>query len=384
MPAGRQTHSRMTSSAGPVHAGVAAVAGVGQIGVRSRSWALVRAAYAAPARSSSRPGSAGLGKCAAAARRPALVQSRRRGRPGRLRCGITHAGLPGGGSASGRSCRSTSARTTPVQVPSAPGSANRAASCSIWPRSSASACIGEPQRAAVQVDLPAAARTLGLVCRRDVHRGGLQHRSEERGGFLRVGVVAGRLGLRGRVNPLDLAAGQRPVLGNLDQSRLLQLAEVVVEAVSGSPAQPASCRADRGASNSHPSSRMRSGSASALCIPCQDLRGAPVWDGPGLCRTILHSLEFITVHCARQRPGHREGIGDCIAALDDQDAVRACARAASGPGQHADLGHVSPSPAEEHQRSTPSRPPVAELDTVHAGQRHPGIVPPVRWARQPR
>jgi hypothetical protein len=46
-----------------------------------------------------------------------------------------------------------------------------------------------------------------------------------------------------------------------------------------------------------------------------------------LCRTILHSLEFITAHCARQLPGHCEG----IAALDDQDAVRAYARAASGP-----------------------------------------------------
>ena len=93
--------------------------------------------------------------------------------------------------------------------------------------------IGEPESAAVQVDLPAAARPPGLVCRRDVQRGGLQHRSEERGGFLRVGVVAGWLGIRGRVNPLDLAAGQRPVLGNLDQSRLLKPAEVVVEAVSG-------------------------------------------------------------------------------------------------------------------------------------------------------
>ena len=40
--------------------------------------------------------------------------------------------------------------------------------------------IGEPESAAVQVDLPAAARPPGLVCRRDVHRGGLQHRSAER------------------------------------------------------------------------------------------------------------------------------------------------------------------------------------------------------------
>jgi hypothetical protein len=87
----------------------------------------------------------------------------------------------------------------------------------------------------VQVDLAAAARLPGPAGRRDVHRGGLQHRSLERCGFLRAGVVAGRLGPRGRVNPLDLAAGQRPVLGNLDQSRLLQLAEVVIEAVSGQP-----------------------------------------------------------------------------------------------------------------------------------------------------
>ena len=34
---------------------------------------------------------------------------------------------------------------------------------------------------------------------------------------------------------------------------------------------------------------------------------------------------------ACQPPGHCEGISDCIAALDDQDAVRVHARAASGP-----------------------------------------------------
>ena len=81
--------------------------------------------------------------------------------------------------------------------------------------------IGEPERAAVQVDLTVAARLPGLVCRGDVHRGGLQHRSEERGRFFRVGVVAGWLGLRGRVNPLGLAAVQPPLAGNLDQPGLL-------------------------------------------------------------------------------------------------------------------------------------------------------------------
>ena len=81
--------------------------------------------------------------------------------------------------------------------------------------------IGEPERAAVQVDLPVAARLPGLVCGCDVHRGGLQHRSEERGCFFRVGVVAGRFGLRRRVNPLGFAAVQPPVAGNLDQPGLL-------------------------------------------------------------------------------------------------------------------------------------------------------------------
>ena len=95
--------------------------------------------------------------------------------------------------------------------------------------------IGKPERTSEQVDLATAAGPLGLKGRRDIHRGGLQRRSEERRGLLRVGVVAGRLGLRRRVNPLDLAAGKRPVLGNLDQPGLLQLAEVVVEAVSGQP-----------------------------------------------------------------------------------------------------------------------------------------------------
>jgi hypothetical protein len=70
--------------------------------------------------------------------------------------------------------------------------------------------IGEPERAAVQVDLPAAPGLPGLMCRRDVHRGGFQHRSEECGGFLRAGVAAGRLGLRGRVNPLDLLEPSPP------------------------------------------------------------------------------------------------------------------------------------------------------------------------------
>ncbi len=92
--------------------------------------------------------------------------------------------------------------------------------------------IGEPERAAVQVDLAAAARLLSHVGRGDVHRGGLQHCPEERGCFF-GGGVAGRLALRGRVDPLDLAPGQPPVVGNLDEPGLLQLAEVVVEAVGG-------------------------------------------------------------------------------------------------------------------------------------------------------
>jgi hypothetical protein len=87
---------------------------------------------------------------------------------------------------------------------------------------------------AVQVDLPVTARLLGLVCRCDVHRGGLHYRYEERGCFRRVGV-GGRLGLGRCVNPLGSTAVQPPVLGNFDQPGLLQLAEVVVEAVSGQP-----------------------------------------------------------------------------------------------------------------------------------------------------
>jgi hypothetical protein len=53
--------------------------------------------------------------------------------------------------------------------------------------------------------------------------------------------MAAQLGQRligepeGAAVQVDLAAGQRPVLNYLDQSRLLQLAGVVIETVSGQP-----------------------------------------------------------------------------------------------------------------------------------------------------
>src|SRR5215469_503634 len=92
--------------------------------------------------------------------------------------------------------------------------------------------IGQPECAPVQVNLPAMSRLPGLVRRRYIHRGSLQYRSEERGGFLRAGIVAGRLTLCARIYPFGLAAGQSPIAANLDQPCLLQLAEVVVEAIS--------------------------------------------------------------------------------------------------------------------------------------------------------
>jgi hypothetical protein len=61
------------------------------------------------------------------------------------------------------------------------------------------------------------------------------------------------------------------------------------------------------------------------------------------------------MHCARQLPGHCEGIGDCVAALEDQDAARAYARAASGPASMLISDTSSPvlpgAPAEHPSRA---------------------------------
>jgi hypothetical protein len=46
------------------------------------------------------------------------------------------------------------------------------------------------------------------------------------------------------------------------------------------------------------------------------------------------------MYYARQPSGHGKGIGDCIAALDDQDAVRAYARAASAASARNRVGRT--------------------------------------------
>ena len=81
--------------------------------------------------------------------------------------------------------------------------------------------IGEPNGAAMQIDLPAVAGLPGLAGGGDVHRGGLQHRPEEGRGLLRVGVAGGRLGPHGRVDPFDLAPRERPIFDDLNQLGLL-------------------------------------------------------------------------------------------------------------------------------------------------------------------
>jgi hypothetical protein len=93
--------------------------------------------------------------------------------------------------------------------------------------------VGEPQRGPGHVHVPATASLLGLKRRGDIYGGGFQHGPEECSGLLRAGVVAGRLGFRRSVDSLDLASGQSPVLGDIDESGLLELAEVVVEPVRG-------------------------------------------------------------------------------------------------------------------------------------------------------
>jgi len=63
----------------------------------------------------------------------------------------------------------------------------------------------------------------------------VEHGAEEPGHVLGRGLVAGRLDRGGGVDALDLAAGQRPVLGDADEPGLFHLAEVVVEPLGQLP-----------------------------------------------------------------------------------------------------------------------------------------------------
>ena len=65
----------------------------------------------------------------------------------------------------------------------------------------------------------------------DVGPGRLERGAQDPRHVRRAGVAGQRLDRGRRVHPLDLSSGQRPVLGDLDELSLLQLREVVVEAV---------------------------------------------------------------------------------------------------------------------------------------------------------